>query len=216
MGDSARQVLLHRQELSQSSIPWICPVQLQQTSGLREAYGIGENKYGLGGVVWVMYQSASSKWCWLPDAVDILNIVMVEDSFQDRLKNICAFLRESFKNTVSVLNTSNDFLENEQTSVSSESSYSVDMSQATRCQFAAICHHYDLFSGSITSLFVSMQQQQQQHLLFSLVYFFAFRRFPQNASTSLGGHSMNFVKVSNILDRDFSSLPRYAGLMIEK
>jgi hypothetical protein len=224
MGDSPRQVLLHRQEQPQASIPWICPVQLQQSSGVREAFGSNKNRV-FGGVVWAQYQSTSSKGCWLPDAVDILNIVVVKSFFKERLSSICALLRESFKCNVSVLNMSNDFFEKESASVMTSenpNSYPVAVSAATRCQFAAICQHYDLFSGCIISLLVSIQQLYNAaaaaqiililvrvviHSCLSIFHLFC-RTFPYNPSTDLGGHSMNFVKVFNILDRDFSSYQR--------
>ncbi len=156
-GDSSRHVLLRRRELPQASIPWICPVQLQKQSGLRGVHDDCMHQSFLGGVVWNVHQSAISKCYWLPDTVDVLNVIVPKDTVQQRLDNILSLFQEAHAHSVSVLITSRTSFDRHRSSAM----FSAAISQAFRCQLAAILHHYDEFSGSIRSLYVNVKQQQK-------------------------------------------------------
>jgi hypothetical protein len=132
-------------------------VQLQKQSGLR-----GVHQSYLGGVVWNVHQSAISKYYWLPDTVDVLNVIVPKITVQQRLDNILSLLQEAHAHSVSVLITSRTSFEKHRSSAM----FSAAISQAFRCQFAAILHHYDEFSDSIRSLYVNVQQQQKLIICF--------------------------------------------------
>jgi hypothetical protein len=152
MGNSARHVLIHRRNLPQASIPWICPWNLQKHSGLRESYN-SRSKSSIGGVVWNMHQSTSKKCHWVPDAVDVLNVVMVKDIVRHRLGKIDAFLKEAHENAVLILGISDHA--NKHDPMSDESlKYNAAVLQASHHQLTAISHHYDSFSDYIISMYV--------------------------------------------------------------
>jgi hypothetical protein len=130
---------------------------LQKQSGLREMHGDRMHQRFLGGVVWNVHQSAISKCYWLPDTVDVLNVIVTKDTVQQRLDNILSLLQEAHAHSVSVLTTAHTTFDEHRSSAM----YSAAISQAFRCQLAAILHHYDEVSGSIRSLYVNVKQQQQ-------------------------------------------------------
>ncbi len=152
MGNSIRHALINRRDLPQASIPWICPWLLQQKSGLREPFN-QRSKSCVGGVVWNMHQSASLNCFWMPDAVDVLNVILVKDTVRRRLDILHCFSKDAYENYISAFDA--PVHASKHTSIIDESmKYSSVISQASRSHLAAISHHYDEFSGQIISMYV--------------------------------------------------------------
>jgi hypothetical protein len=152
MGNSIRHVAINRRDLPQASIPWICPWLLQQNSGLREPFN-QHSKSCIGGVVWNVHQSASLKCFWMPDAVDVLNVVLVKDTVRRRLDILLLFLKDAYENSISAFGAPNHA--SKRTSITDESmKHSSVISQASLSHLAAVSHHYDQFSCQIVSMYV--------------------------------------------------------------
>jgi hypothetical protein len=110
------------------------------------------NSRRLGGVVWTLHQNASSHSIWLPDTVDVLNIIIVKKAVQERSDHIGALLRQSYRIAVSI--AASDCIVEDDHIIGNHQSFVVSLAQASRCHFSAIYRHYDAFSNSIVSLLV--------------------------------------------------------------
>ena len=109
--------------------------------------------------MWNAHQNAASKCYWIPDNVDVLNVIIVKDIVEQRLGNILSLLKEAYTNAVSAVFISNSLFEkHHQSTQCARTMYSAAISQVLRCQFAAIFQHYDAFSGCISSLYVIVTQ----------------------------------------------------------
>jgi hypothetical protein len=164
---------------------------MQKKSGLRELYDNRLHQSCLGGVVWNAHQSAASKCYWIPDNVDVLNVIIVKDIVEQRLGNILSLLREAYTNAVSAVFISNSsFDKHHQSTLCARTMYSAAISQVFRCQFAAIFHHYDAFSGCISSMYVIVRQHWRA--------FWNIWRYQINTFSADGSQKMSILNCNRI------------------
>ncbi len=89
----------------------------------------------------------------MPDAVDVLNVVLVKDTVRRRLDILHCFSKDAYENYISAFDA--PVHASKHTLIIDESmKYSSVISQASRSHLAAISHHYDEFSGQIISMYV--------------------------------------------------------------
>jgi hypothetical protein len=113
-----------------------------------------------------MHKIASSKYCWLPDSVDVLNVVVVKDFVQPRLDSILSLLKEAHAHIFSDFTISNVSCNKQNPSAQSKrTAYSAAIAHTFRCQLASILQHYDEFSGCISSLYVILSDTSNFVLL---------------------------------------------------